>query len=78
MLLVLGLLPSYFWHLQADRDNIPNFKRYEMTYTNAQLSCPNEIRKEKRYKERGLAEGKKKREIRMIGTLEISRREEKK
>lgn len=58
--------------------NIPNVKRYEMTYTNAQLSYPTKVRKEERYKERGSAEGKKKREIRMIGTLEISRREEKK
>lgn len=58
--------------------NIPNVKRYEMTYTNnAQLSYPTKVRKEERYEERGLAQGKKKREIRMIGTLEISRREEK-
>lgn len=41
--------------------NIPNIKRYEITYTKAQLLYPTTARKEERYKERGLAEGKKKR-----------------
>lgn len=41
--------------------NIPNIKRYEITYTKAQLLYPTTVRKEERYKERGLAEGKKKR-----------------